>query len=586
MKRNYVGLSNTLHDSALAIVDAQGAVRYAEATERHLQNKRSINCVPDFFAHSAKTIEKYCDAESELVVAQSWSERAAGLMEQGLKEIRDDERRLVELFGEFPDFMRGHISSREFLYSSQTNVLNQTGNTLKYELNQRDDVPYLRTLERRMYDHHLTHAAVSCYSSPFDEAAVAVMDALGEGSSTCCYTYRDGRIGEIKDVPNASSGSLGFFYTFVCATCGFGHLTGEEWKVMGLAAYGNPREDLYNLFRPLLEVDGLTVRFAPDAALVGPFKKIHDIRRKSHESPFVAADIARAGQRVFSEVYFELLNNLARLGISRNLVVGGGCALNSSANGRILRETPFEKVHIFSAPGDDGNALGAAWLAYYEDHPEARERRDPSLQSPYLGSEMSADTLGKMRSFGPARQSRPDTAEVCRRTAAALADGKLVGWVQGRAEYGPRALGNRSILADARDPGMKDKINSRVKFRESYRPFAPSILHEHGPEYMVDYQESPYMERTLRFRDEVVSLVPAVVHEDGTGRLQTVKKEWNEKYHLLIEEFYRLTGVPLILNTSFNVMGKPIIHTVEDALSVFYTSGLDLLVIGDVMIEK
>jgi carbamoyltransferase len=211
---------------------------------------------------------------------------------------------------------------------------------------------------------------------------------------------------------------------------------------------------------------------------------------------------------------------------------------------------------------------------------------EPALQSPYLGSEMSADTLEKVRQFGPVRQQRLDFDEVCRRTAAALADGKLVGWVQGRAEFGPRALGNRSILADARYPDMKDKINARVKFREAFRPFAPSILDGHGAEYFVDYQDSPYMERTLRFREEVKSTVPAVVHEDGTGRLQTVTEELNPRFHRLIEEFRRITTVPLVLNTSFNVMGKPIIQTVEDALSVFYTSGLDLLVIDDTIIEK
>jgi carbamoyltransferase len=161
-----------------------------------------------------------------------------------------------------------------------------------------------------------------------------------------------------------------------------------------------------------------------------------------------------------------------------------------------------------------------------------------------------------------------------------------VGWVQGRAEFGPRALGNRSILADPRDPQMKDRINARVKFREEYRPFAPSILHEHGPAYFRDYQESPYMERTLAFLPEAEAKVPAVVHVDRTGRLQTVKKEWNPRYHELISCFHQRTGVPLILNTSFNVMGKPIIHTVEDALAVFFTCGIDVLVIEDLVFLK
>lgn len=584
MKKNYIGLSNTLHDSALAIVDSTGRVRFAEAIERFLQNKRSINCPPDFFQHAAKLVTKYCDDDAELVVAQTWSEHAGDQMARMLDDIRDNERRLVELFGEVPDYMKTHISSREFVCVSQINVINQTGTTLRYELNQRENARYLPELDRRQYDHHRTHAAVACYSSPFREGVCAVLDALGEGSSTCCYHYKDGVITKIDGLPNESPGSLGFFYTFVCIACGFGHLSGEEWKVMGLAAYGRPRKDLYDLFRSLIEVDGLTIRFASGAALLQLSKKIHDIRRKEGESPLAAADIAYAGQQVFTEIYFEFLNNLGKLGISENLIIGGGCALNSSANGQVLEQTNFKALHVFSAPGDDGNALGAAWLAYHEDNPGAHEV--PAFQSPYLGSEMSADTLDKVRDFGPAKQTRLDFAEVCRRTAALIAEGKLIGWVQGRAEYGPRALGNRCILADARHPDMKDKINSRVKFREAFRPFAPSILNEYGPDYFVDYQETPYMERTLRFTDDALQRVPAVVHEDGTGRLQSVKREWNERYYLLIQEFYRLTGVPLVLNTSFNIMGKPIIHTVEDALAVFYTSGLDALVIGDTLIEK
>jgi carbamoyltransferase len=187
MKQNYIGLSNTLHDSALAIVDSTGRVLFAEATERYLQNKRSINCPPDYFQHAAKLVRAYCERDADLVVAQSWSERASGLMAQTLETVRNNERRLVELFGELPDYMRTHISSREFFCLSQINAINQTGVTLRYELNQRDDASYLPRLHRRQYDHHLTHAAAACYSSPFREGVCAVLDALGEDSSTSCY---------------------------------------------------------------------------------------------------------------------------------------------------------------------------------------------------------------------------------------------------------------------------------------------------------------------------------------------------------------------------------------------------------------
>jgi carbamoyltransferase len=176
--------------------------------------------------------------------------------------------------------------------------------------------------------------------------------------------------------------------------------------------------------------------------------------------------------------------------------------------------------------------------------------------------------------------------QVSRRTAELLAQGRIVGWMQGRAELGPRALGHRSILADPRRPDMKDRINSAVKFREEFRPFAPSILHEHGPEYFERYQDSPYMERALVFRPEVREKVPAVVHVDGTGRLQSVRREWCERFHQLLTDFHGITGVPLLLNTSFNVMGKPLVHSVEDAVAAFLTTGLDALVIDDYLIEK
>jgi carbamoyltransferase len=207
--------------------------------------------------------------------------------------------------------------------------------------------------------------------------------------------------------------------------------------------------------------------------------------------------------------------------------------------------------------------------------------------SPYLGTMIDIPKLEKILGFGGIRfKKAADETAVCREAAELLAEGNIIGWVQGRAEFGPRALGNRSILTDPRPADMKDKINKRVKFREVYRPLAPSILHEFGDEYFEDYQESPYMERTLVFRKEVRDKVPAVVHENGTGRLQTVKAEWNPLYHRLIRSFYEKTGIPLVLNTSFNVMGKPIMHSVEDAITVLYTTGLDYLIIGNYILYK
>jgi carbamoyltransferase len=297
-----------------------------------------------------------------------------------------------------------------------------------------------------------------------------------------------------------------------------------------------------------------------------------------------AANLAYVGQQVFIEVMTELLTNLYPHRTSENLVLTGGCALNSAYNGQISERTPWKNVFVYAAPGDDGNAMGAALLAYAHD--AGRLPTSSEAGSPYLGTEVSDNALKSVLQFGglePRQLSEHDLLGV---VARMIADGKIIGWMQGRAELGPRALGNRSILADPRRADMKDIVNERVKFREEFRPFAPSILEEHGPEYFENYQDSPYMERALRFRPQMRDKVPAVVHVDGTGRLQSVSRKRNQLFYDLIERFYGMTGVPVLLNTSFNVMGKPIVHSVDDALVVYFTSGLDALVIGNYVFEK
>ncbi len=583
MKRNYIGLANSFHDSAIAIVDSSGELVFAEATERYLQNKRAINSAPDLFHRTSQLIKQYCEADAELVVGFSWSDRTRDQIQQSFTLNERSMDHLKSMYGEVPGFMRQYLEAQNFIFSSQLQQVAQPGRLLDYELIQMGGWNGAE-VEKRYYEHHLTHAATGCFTSPFDEAVCAILDGYGEERAFACYSYRNGQLRELDGVKKGNWGSLGFFYVYVCEACGFGQMAGEEWKVMGLAPYGSHDDDIYNLFREMISVDGINVVFCPEPRLMQILQKLQRIRRKKDQPAISAANIAYAGQKVFTEVLFEFLNNLHQRGISENLVLGGGCALNSSATGRILENTPFQQVHVFSAPADDGNAVGAALLAYHEDHPAepARQR----FQSPYLGSSMCSETLDNVKQFSGIPKLRQCNGNAPEIAAQILAQGKIIGWIQGRAEFGPRALGNRSILADPRSADVKEAINARVKFREEFRPFAPSILHEHGDQYFEHYQESPYMERTLRFREEVKPKVPGVVHEDGTGRLQSVKREWNERYHALISHFHHLTGVPLVLNTSFNVMGKPISHSVEDALAVFYTSGLDALFIDDLLIEK
>nr|WKF59440.1 Decarbamoylnovobiocin carbamoyltransferase [Paraburkholderia busanensis] len=586
MKRNYVGLANSFHDSAIAIVDARGEVVFAEATERYLQHKRTIGIPSDLFMRTASLIDTYCDPDAEIVISTSWSDDTADIMRRNLDQAAETTGRYSGMLGEVPAPLRRQLSRQNFYFRSQLSMLDHPGRLLEYELSQSER--WERTaISYRRFEHHLTHAAASCFSSPFDRALCAVLDGFGERSSFACFRYDNGRLTPIEGLDSHGWASLGIFYSLLCEACGFNHLSGEEWKVMGLAAYGHPDDALYAMLREMIDVDGLSIRFAAPARMAQLQAKLHAMRRKDGQPAIEFADLAYAGQRVFSDVLFAFLRNLHdrhAAGFSDNLVFGGGCALNSSANGKILAHTPFDHLHVFSAPGDDGNAVGAALLAYRDDHPAVPARSEPL--SPYLGSRMSGETLRNLVAFGGIGKLTQCAGDAPKRAAELLACDKIIGWVQDRAEFGPRALGNRSILADPRSPAVKDRINATVKFREEFRPFAPAILHEFGADYFHDYHESPYMERTLRFREHALGSVPGVVHADGTGRLQTVRQNWNPRFHTLVSEFFRLTGVPLVLNTSFNVMGKPIAHSVEDALAVFFTSGLDALFIGDILIEK
>jgi carbamoyltransferase len=586
MSRLYIGLANTLHDTAMAVVNPRGEILFAEATERPMQNKRAINIMPDLVMRAGRIVASLSEPVEEVVMAFSWSDGAQRKLALENTTIPSDDalKRMEALAGRTVPLTRRAMARLRWLASSQGKALSNPGDTLEYELRCLKGWESARIV-RRFYDHHLTHAATACFTSPFEDAACAVVDAVGEGGAHAFYKYRDGQLARVN-VPasKGSAGSLGAFYSEICEACGFDSIAGEEWKVMGLASYGEPDPELCGLLRDMIRVDGLQIIAPSGPRAFFLHKRLDAIARRAGEPSLAAANLAYAGQTVFAEAVFLLLNNLNAHAEFSNLAFGGGCALNSSVNGSILRKTPFRHLYVFSAPADDGNAIGAAFMALKEDIPDYRPAA--RVMSPYLGSKMSAQSLQNLARHGGFAKLDPNCADPPRRAAELLADGKIVGWIQGRAEFGPRALGNRSILADPRSSQVKDALNSRVKFREEFRPFAPSILHDFGPQYFEDYQESPYMERTLQFRREVMPSVPAVVHHDGTGRLQTVKREWNERYFRLINSFRELTGIPLVLNTSFNVMGKPIAHSVEDAVAVFCTSGLDALFIDDLLVEK
>jgi carbamoyltransferase len=597
---NAIGLACSLHDPALAIVDARGEVTFAESTERHLQEKRAFGAVPDSFFRIPELVKQYCDPGADIVVARTWSaafqrQQPARLQRavHRLHAARSRARRWPWLrrrfFGDVDpvllDQALGELAAQARYIEQCVRRYPSSGAALEYHC--RSTFGNLnRKIEFIDCEHHASHAWYACLASPFSSGLCAVVDGEGEGRSSTFYRYERGRASELPIKPSRHQMSLGALYSFLTDICGFDSWRGEEWKLMGLASYGTPRPDYERMLRGLIAVDGVhtVMPQRSQAASLAGFAKLLALKRRSDQSALEYADLARTMQKVFSDIMIEVLRNLHDWFGGDNLIYSGGCALNSAFNGDIVKHTGFRDVYVPSAPADNGNAIGAALMAYARAGSTSAERRPGS--SPYLGSSMAGRGLSRLLQFSGLDVASLDEDALCSTVAERLAAGRIVGWVQGRAEFGPRALGNRSILADPRSATVKERINALVKFREEFRPFAPSILAEHGPAYFEDFQPSPYMERTLRFRDEVVDRVPGVVHVDQTGRLQTVTAEDNPRYHRLITCFHQLTGVPVLLNTSFNVMGKPIAHSVDDAIAVFYTSGIDLLVIENHVIAK
>lgn len=580
-----IGHANTWHDPAIAI--AEGEHLFAEGLERHTQCKRSLD-MPRLWYSWRSVRDFLCQIggwpieEADVVSLSSWSgQTRSRLMDQpGANPI--------------PALLASSLLL-EPLYNYQLRWLlnGYPPRVFAPPSGQRAGVspaPGLSFVAKPVL-HQLAHAANAVYTSPFDECVVLVADGYSEGTALTFFHFHDNTFDLLhQEEPRVS---LGLLYGLVTQFCGFNPYEGEEWKVMGLAAFGEARQDVYEFFRQRLVVDGLSVSFRPPPgrdyafdtgawseleALVGGFRGPND------QDVLRAADLAHNFQRCFTDTLVDLTRNAGNLGLSKNLAYVGGCALNSAANGQIVPNTAFEQLHVPSAPGDDGNALG---VVLFEKHFVCKEPRAGGIASPYLGSELDSREIEKILGFGGIHHRQAEDEEsLCVEVAELLAAGKIVAWVQGRAEFGPRALGNRSILADPRAADMGERINQRVKFREFYRPLAPAILDAEGPEYFENYQTSPYMERTLTFREAVRVRVPAAVHHDGTGRPQSVRREWNPLFHALISAFRDATGISIVLNTSFNVMGKPIVHTAQDAIAVFFTTGLDHLVIGRTVLSK
>lgn len=462
-------------------------------------------------------------------------------------------------------------------------------------------------------EHHLSHAASAFYPSPFEEAAVLTMDGVGEWATTSLAVGRGNSLEMQREIHFPHS--LGLLYAAFTSYTGF-KVNSGEYKVMGLAPYGTPifadriREQLIDVaedgsFR--LNMDYFDY-CAGQSMTNDAFHQLFGGAPRTPESPLEQRhmDLASSIQVVTEEIVVKLARGIARTTGLRNLCLAGGVALNCVANGKLLRESVFDEIWIQPAAGDAGGAVGAAlgWYHLHSDKPRTAMRPD-GMRGSYLGPEYSSEDVRKRLEMVGAIFVEMSENDVISTTAAALAEGKAIGWFQGRMEFGPRALGGRSIIADARSRDMQKVLNLKVKYRESFRPFAPSVLREDVADWFELDTDSPYMLlvadvvknrrvqpagsshlKGIDLLNQIRSDIPAVTHVDYSARVQTVHQETNPRYHALLSAFRDLTGCPVIVNTSFNVRGEPIVESPEDAFRCFMGTELDMLVVENCVLWK
>ncbi|GAA4282103.1 carbamoyltransferase family protein [Gaetbulibacter aestuarii] len=436
--------------------------------------------------------------------------------------------------------------------------------------------------------HHFSHAPGSFYVSPYNEAALLGIDGSGEWATTWLGYGKDNKIDCMGETffPH----SLGSFYEAVTQFCGF-RTNYDEGKTMGLAPMGDPEVFLDEVDK-LITVDSegqlhfdlsyFNYQNMSWKRCSEKFFKIFGEPRKNGE-PFQKhhMDVAAAFQRVLENKVLQICDILYKKTKADYLVISGGVSLNSVMNGRIVRESPFKDVYVMPAAGDNGTAIGAAYYLY---NGILNHSRNFVHLNPYVGTTYSNDEIEAV--LKGAKLSYKKYDDICDEASRLLEDGQIIGWFQGAMEIGPRALGSRSILANPAFPQMKDKINAEVKFREAYRPFAPSAILEAKDDFFDLEVEAPFMLKVCNVLKDKQSVIPAVTHVDGSARLQTVTKESHPKYYELIKKLGERTGVPVVLNTSFNIQGEPVVESPQDAIRCYFSTGLDYLVIGDFLVSK
>jgi len=457
-------------------------------------------------------------------------------------------------------------------------------------------------------EHHLAHLASAFFVSPFRNAAVVSVDGFGDFASVMWGTGQDNRI--VTDGCTYFPHSLGLFYLAVTQHLGFPNY-GDEYKVMGLAPYGNPTEihKMRQIIRLLPEgcfeldlsyfihhSEGVSMVWKSGEPTIGKVfspaleELLGPARTKDQPLQAYHWNIAASAQAIYEEAFFHILNHVYQKTSLNALALAGGCAMNSVANGKILHATPFKNIYVQSAAGDAGGAIGAAFAVW---HQKFGQPRGFEMEHAYWGPEFSSEEISellKKRSRDLEVQACTVTQitnlfKLCSHTAIAITEGKVVGWFQGRMEWGPRALGNRSILGDPRREDMKDILNLKIKRRESFRPFAPSILRECVKDWFETDYDVPFMLQVFQILEARRNEIPAVTHVNGSGRLQTVTEIQNPRYYRLIKTFGEMTGVPILLNTSFNE-NEPVVCRPQEALDCFLRTKMDVLVLGDFVVER
>lgn len=568
-----LGISAYYHDSAAALIQ-NGDILFAAQEERFTRKRHDA----EFPSHAIQAALQHTGIKTEQIDAIVFYD----------KPLLKFDRLLESYFATVP---RGFNSFRKSMpvWIKQKLFLRDL---LKKEF-KKIGFQSLKSDQILFSEHHLSHAASAFYPSPFSEAAILTMDGVGEWSTTSISFGKDKHVGMLEELHFPHS--LGLLYSAFTAYCGFTVNSGE-YKLMGLAPYGKPvyTELILQHLIDLKSDGSFRLQMSYFSFISGlkmynkAFEKLfqNPARKPESEMTQFYMDVAASIQKVTELVVCKLAERALKITGASNLCLSGGVALNCVANGVLAEHIKPKALWIQPAAGDAGGALGAA-LAYYYSVDENKRvvSNEDAMHASLLGNDYTHDALESILKSKQAVYHKMETAELLPKVAQILANGDSIGWFQGRMEFGPRALGNRSILADPRPAEMQKALNLKIKFRESFRPFAPAILEEKADEYFENIKPSPYMLYTFLATEKGREL-KATTHVDGSARVQTVTKNDNPLFHSLLQAFDQLTGCPALVNTSFNVRGEPIVNTPEEAYHCFMSTGLDALVLGPFLLIK